>query len=1264
MSRKSPIHYIAPSGISISPNANNSANDLAVYVAKECKIKVYSPAASLGMTDVDYQTWTISGRNRRLVDDTGSKAYTIYARLPKGDDEVARSKGYIVFAAKDMREETHEGRTIVRLVDRYCYVTADGITPQGYNPETGTWGPSVLDNENWYIRLGEVSAVRNGQRTVELDTGILGTDQFNTEWALNPDALPLRIDLSCTINDEDVGLTPYVHWEEQMQLAAILTEGWTGTDIQRFNHWEIFRNSGNGIDTNWPSEDRKAAFGVSGEITLTHSRDTNDDFNNAVACIFTIVAMQKNPDYIYGTESTDEVPMYIPLKQTQLTVLAETVEHYDMQMSASVMGFNPASETYTPSEGINITLRATDQKGEMSDLSRSQITAARLAVSYAPVGSDVWAEVTFAGGAQEVAVANIPASAFAGKQNVNVRLTREMDVEGEEATLSVELTRSTIAFVRDGEDSREREWIFLRSATAITFGGITSEHPLPSLITGGEVQPHGAAGDSDTNKNQDDWVPQGWWDDMQGTTDDYPFEYGAYRDYVHATADADGHWGDFSVPTIQSHYGKDGVTIRTVEVFKAAPTQPATPTGSTIPPSGWSLTPPTTLGTGEVIWSSVATFRNDTLQGSWSSPVQWAGKNGDRGDDAYSVSVEPANMIFTQSTVKDDETGEYPLDIYTQYAHIIVRKGNSTEAVPHTYLRDKDNERAIHCTIGSQIVNDTVAISGILPGEGEEWTTGSAVLTVQITDGPSFKVQINVYYNLLGTWKENVEGGVETISAEQISYVVNNGDKTKTIQQSKSAFNSVRSAAGAFEQWRTNTYAYDITNINTQINTATQSISMLQSQMNGTEDSALKTSISQIKQTADNINLSVNSSFNNFLLKPKATDAIKGTTTTYIKETNAMMGEVVRISNAVSSGDWQLDFVFDNSRRTQIGSSSMMTAFVVVKNISAGQLHFGTWSASYHYPDLLVCSANADGTIDSVSSQLADDATAEYTIHRTVLANGWNLCAITFLSKRIFALNITNAGINSVGNSVWQVFGCGIIASDTCPTLETIITNIGVASAGIDITAGNIRATADNFSIWNNSGERTFEVNEEGSITSGSNHLQLKYDTLDQDSRAWDWTGLVASQDISANDESLDLAHIGARIQEANDGVDYGRIVLRALNKDGSPYQDGATQIELDAEMGSVRVAALHLAGYYSSGDESILLNGNPRFSLCLCWRNGDQEVTLMRPLREEPYVIWFRKQNAGWLHIKRQNGDEIASINSESGAVFCIYDMSQQLWI
>lgn len=553
MARISPVHYIAPSAISISPNANGSQRDLAVYVVKGAKMKVFCPRAGINYDDNSYQEWTFSGRNRRLADTDGATPYTIYARLAKYGDKT----GYLVFAPKQSDGQGWK--------DKYPYLTDNSIN--GFS--TGTAGQPIGDY--YYVRLGDVSAVVDGQRTIELDTGILGTDQFNDEWALNPDTLPLRIELGCTINDEDAGPTPYVFWGQQLVLTATLTEGWSGTDIQRFDHWEITRNSGDAAaDAQWQAG---AEFARTGCIALSHARGIGDDFNGAVSSTFTIVAMGHSE----GSDSSDSSSSsssgatgLVALKTATINIHAETVEKYELALSANIVGYNPQTNTFDP-ENITVRIRATDQRGNVFELTKGQFDNAGIVAEYAAVGSSAWTPIAFSGASTAVATASLAtATTFADEQSINVRLVRNAATDSSNSDSSssgeseaVLLMQQTIAFVRDGEDSKEREWIFYRSTEAITFG--TQEHPYPANISGGQVNPTGAAAGSDTNKNQDGWVPEGWWDEMRGTDATNRYEYGSYRDYIHdgdssSSGGGGGHWGPFSEPKIWSHYGKDGVS--------------------------------------------------------------------------------------------------------------------------------------------------------------------------------------------------------------------------------------------------------------------------------------------------------------------------------------------------------------------------------------------------------------------------------------------------------------------------------------------------------------------------------------------------------------------------------------------------------------------------------------------------------------------------------------------------------------------------------
>lgn len=618
MARSNPCYYIAPSAISVTPNANGAASDLAVHVTKGTKIKVFSKGISgLGWNDSTVQQWTLAGRNRRLTQ--SDKPYTIYARLKKND----KSDAYLIFAPKVADGDN--------WLDKYSYVTLGGLA-------TGTANKN--SNDYWYVKLGDVSLPENDQRTATLDTGILGTDEFNTQWNLDPDAMPLRVELSTTIDGVDAGDKPYVKWGKELILRAKLLEGWTDSDVQRFHHWTIQRNTGNNdADLRWnfpysTSDAKKPSSGrlvPNGNIALSHARGEGDVFGGAVSSTWTVTAwglpQPKESDFnsdsssasssasssnssnssnsssasasSKASSSAKDTTVYEKLAEGTINILAETVEQFAIELSTGMVNYDPSSDTYNPIDGVDVMVRATDQKGDVFKMTNAQLKAASLGVQYSVATLDQWNNCTFKGADEEVAKANIPIEAFHLQQNVNVRIVKISVTKVESASSSAsssaseasnktittykELYRTPIAFVRNGEDSKEREWIFLRSDTAISFSSDakdTTKPLVPSLISGGEVKPEEAATGDDTNKNQDGWVPQGWWDDMQGTDSKYHYEYAAYRDYVKSSdvvsssassktaspsanaAQRGGRWGDFSTPRIWSYYAEDAVSYR------------------------------------------------------------------------------------------------------------------------------------------------------------------------------------------------------------------------------------------------------------------------------------------------------------------------------------------------------------------------------------------------------------------------------------------------------------------------------------------------------------------------------------------------------------------------------------------------------------------------------------------------------------------------------------------------------------------------------
>lgn len=438
MARTSPCFYIAPTAISVSPNANGSASDIAVNVVRGAKIKVYSPGVpALGYSDVSFQQWTLTGRNRRLADNT--KPYSIYARLAKSNKE----DGYLVFAPK-----VASG---TEWLDKYAYVTVGGLA-------TGTANKNSEDY--WYVKLGDVSLPTNNARTVTLDTGILGTDKFNTDWNIDPDQMPLRIELSATIDAKDAGDKPYVEWGKVLTLKANLLEGWANANVQRFHHFTIQRNTGDTSSDktyNYPPDEKSDSENPSsgrkmpnGSIELSHARGTRDVFNGTVSSIWTVIAwglkanVADNTSSSSSTSGTVTANVYEKLAEKSINIMAETGEQYALEMSSSVVNYDPSSGTYNPANGIDVMVRATDQRGKVFKLTNAQLGAANLFVQYSLEHPEIWSNCVFTdtGTNPVVAKANIPIKAFEAQKNVNVRIAKAHYLE---------IYRSHIAFIRKGE---------------------------------------------------------------------------------------------------------------------------------------------------------------------------------------------------------------------------------------------------------------------------------------------------------------------------------------------------------------------------------------------------------------------------------------------------------------------------------------------------------------------------------------------------------------------------------------------------------------------------------------------------------------------------------------------------------------------------------------------------------------------------------------------------------------------------------------------
>ena len=648
MARTSPCFYIAPTAISVSPNANGSASDIAVNVVRGAKIKVYSPGVpALGYSDVSFQQWTLAGRNRRLADNT--KPYSIYARLAKSNKE----DGYLVFAPK-----VASG---TEWLDKYAYVTVGGLA-------TGTANKNSEDY--WYVKLGEVSLPTNNARTVTLDTGILGTDKFNTDWNIDPDQMPLRIELSATIDAKDAGDKPYVEWDKVLTLKANLLEGWANANVQRFHHFTIQRNTGDTSSDktyNYPPEEKSDSENPSsgrkmpnGSIGLSHARGTGDVFNGTVSSIWTVIAwglkanVADSTSSSSGTSGTVTANVYEKLAEKSINIMAETGEQYALEMSSSVVNYDPSSGTYNPANGIDVMVRATDQRGKVFKLTNAQLGAANLFVQYSLEHREIWSTCVFTdtGTNPVVAKANIPIKAFEAQKNVNVRIVKAHYLE---------IYRSHIAFIRKGEKGDKGE-------DAVTYGvQLSSTYEVSSddkkhagikvaytkttgmTVSGYDnVQVLGTAkvyADGTEIKSASDHLNSGY---SRIIFDYYTFD-GTNNTASIGTASVitvELLVGGTVVATANYSNGKQGDGV--VMAYKHADTQPDAPTGTDpeYPGDGWSLSPDAATAGEKVTDVRYGGYESGTYDGTNKGTDATAKEWAEAEDDGRTWMKSPSGLSY------------------------------------------------------------------------------------------------------------------------------------------------------------------------------------------------------------------------------------------------------------------------------------------------------------------------------------------------------------------------------------------------------------------------------------------------------------------------------------------------------------------------------------------------------------------------------------------------------------------------------------------
>lgn len=398
---------------------------------------------------------------------------------------------------------------------------------------------------------------------------------------------------------------------------------------------------------------------------------------------------------------------------------------------------------------------------------------------------------------------------------------------------------------------------------------------------------------------------------------------------------------------------------------------------------------------------------------------EWADQ-GPKGDDSYTVEVTPAVMIFTESTQKSGNV--YPLINDEQTATVTVKKGTSNAAVAFTLTVDD----FWHCDAD---INPNNSHGIVVQGVTGSSVEGYVEVSVNITNGPTIPVKILLYYNRNGSWQESIEGGVETIVANKVTYDYING----VVSRNGFSFDSIRSAVSSLETWKSTKestydgYATTIESQNTRLSDAESNISTIQTTVNGHT-----TSISAIEQKANRISLNVTS-----------VDS---------------MWEQGRTQNETAGNSYE---AMKTSSATRIRTKSLIAVDGTLRyKVSTYncQLYF-----LYFDENMLLCSGS--GAVSGWQKIYSGSQ------------NVWKTLSGVPSTCKYVGIILAYTANSSITPSAMESIEVELDGVDKDMTLKS-----GLKRTGIDIEAGKIDMTSDKFTLRNNDGEQTMGVDENGNV--------------------------------------------------------------------------------------------------------------------------------------------------------------------------------------
>ena len=243
---------------------------------------------------------------------------------------------------------------------------------------------------------------------------------------------------------------------------------------------------------------------------------------------------------------------------------------------------------------------------------------------------------------------------------------------------------------------------------------------------------------------------------------------------------------------------------------------------------------------------------------TWQDNGKITGTNGINGKDGWTVTANPSPVILTQATKPSsgssyNNTTDFGLPLDVSFSALC---GDTSATVGTPVVVSAGNMGLGISSSAGKITLDTYS-----PVGSAYVSRGVISLLVPVTYGTrsvSVPVNISVGVNLMGTFRTEIEGDVETSVAQKIQYGYDHYTDSG-LTQLQLVGKYIRSSQ------------VNISSLQTRVTGVESNVSDL-----GSEVAGVQTDVSTVKQTSDAIQLAVQNGWRNYVINPYASEGTVG----------------------------------------------------------------------------------------------------------------------------------------------------------------------------------------------------------------------------------------------------------------------------------------------------------------------------------------------------------------------------------------------------